>query len=259
MIPNGFAALEPMLLSIMLALLRPGAAFLAAPVFGMPAVPVSLRLVVAIALGLPGIRQAGITAQAAEIVSVAGLFFIMGEVICGLAFGFALQIGFAAALLGGELVSNNMGLGFASMNDPIAGHSSPAVGQLMTILATFLFFATDGHLQFARIIAESYQTVPPGGAWPSRDALQGLLQFGGLIFSAGLSIALPVGFALVLVQVIMGVIGRSAPSLNLFAVGMPVALIAGIILMAATLPAIAEGISRALTAALEHAAGLARG
>jgi len=87
----------------------------------------------------------------------------------------------------------------------------------------------------------------------------GLVQFGGLVFSAGLSIALPVGFALVLVQVIMGIIGRSAPSLNLFAVGMPVALIAGVVLMAATLPAMAEGISRALSAALAHAAGLAKG
>lgn len=248
-----------MLLSLMLALLRPGAAFLAAPVFGMPAVPVVLRLVIAVALGLPGMTLAGVAPPAAGILSVAGLFFIMGEVVCDLAFGFAVQIGFAAALLGGELVSNNMGLGFASMHDPIAGHSSPAVAQLMTILATFLFFASDGHLQFARIIAESYQAVPPGGAWPSRDALMGLVQFGGLVFSAGLSIALPVGFALVLVQVIMGIIGRSAPSLNLFAVGMPVALIAGIILMAATLPAMAEGIARTLTAVLEYAARLARG
>ena len=259
MIPAGFAALEPSLLALMLALLRPGAALLAAPVFSMPAVPVQLRLVIATAIGLPGMALAGVAPPPEGVVAFAGLLFIAGELLCGLAMGFALQIGFAAALVAGEVVSNAMGLGFATMNDPAGGHASPAFGQLLSVLATFLFFASDGHLHFFRLVVESYAAMPPGGAWPSGAALHALVRFGGLVFSAGLSIALPVGFALVLVQLIMGMIGRSAPTLNLFAVGMPVALIAGIILMAATLPAMAEGVSRTLTAALEYAARLARG
>lgn len=257
--PEGLAALEPMLLGWLMAMLRPGAALLAAPVFGMPQVPVPLRLVIALALGLPGMSMASVALPPDGMVSLSGLLFATGEIACGLAIGFAVQIGFAAAVLGGELISNTMGLGFAAMNDPVGGQMSPAVGQLLSILATFLFFAMNGHLQLARVIVESYRALPPGAAWLSAEAMIGMVRFGGLVFSAGLAVALPVGFALVLVQLIMAMIGRSAPTLNLFAVGMPAALLAGIVLLAIALPVMADAIAAAISDSLDHAAMMARG
>src|SRR3546814_20616704 len=78
------------------------------------------------------------------IVSVPGFFFIIGEVVIGLAIGFVLQMGLAAALLAGEVISNAMGLGFASMVDPLSGASSSAIGQFLSMMATALFLAADG-------------------------------------------------------------------------------------------------------------------
>jgi flagellar biosynthetic protein FliR len=72
-------------------------------------------------------------------------------------------------------------------------------------------------------------------------------------------VALPVGFALVLVQIIMGMLARAAPSLNLFAVGMPVAMMAGIVLLAIAAPIMAEGITVSLKAGLEEAQSIAEG
>ena len=85
------------------------------------------------------------------------------------------------------------------------------------------------------------------------------IRFGSLMFVAGLSIALPVGFVLILVQIIMGVIGRSAPALNLFAVGIPATLLAGIILLGIATPVMAEAIAHFLSDALDAARMLARG
>jgi flagellar biosynthetic protein FliR len=73
------------------------------------------------------------------------------------------------------------------------------------------------------------------------------------MFAAGLTIAMPVGFVLILVQLIMGVIGRSAPALNLFAVGIPATLLAGIVLLGVATPAMAEAIARILSDALDGA------
>jgi len=88
------------------------------------------------------------------------------------------------------------------------------------------------------------------------------LRFGSLMFAAGLTIALPVGFVLIMVQMVMGVIGRSAPAMNLFAVGLPglpATLLAGVILLGIATPAMAEAIARFLSDALDMARLLAGG
>lgn len=257
--PIAFASLEQHLLIWMIAMIRPGAAFFAAPVFGARSVPVVVRLIIALGIGVPAAALSGLALPEAGIVSLDGFVMIVSEVLVGLAMGFAVQIGFSAALLGGEAISNAMGLGFASMNDPVGGHSSAAIGQFLSMIATFLFLALGGHLALAAIIVESYKAMPPGAAWLSADALAGMVKFGGLIFAAGLSIALPVGFALVLVQVVMAMIARSTPTLNLFAVGMPATLLAGIILLAMAAPAMSDSITHAIRAGLDQAAQIARG
>lgn len=254
-VPN----IEAMLQLWMLGMIRPGAAFLAAPVFGAAGVPVQLRLVIALAVGVPAVAASGMTLPPEGIVSVPGFLTIIGEVVIGLAIGFVLQMGLAAALLAGEAISNAMGLGFASMVDPLNGTSSSVVGQFLSMLATALFLAANGHLLLIQIIVDSYQALPPGNAFPSFAAIGGVLRFGSLMFAAGLTIALPVGFVLILVQMIMGVIGRSAPAMNLFAVGLPATLLAGIILLGMATPAMAEAIARFLSDALDMARVLAAG
>lgn len=253
MIPVGLQNVEGQLLIWMVAMIRPGAAFIAAPMFGANVVPVQLRLVLALAVGIPSAAMANMALPAQGMISIPGFFMILSEVVAGLALGFVIQIAFAAALVAGEAISNAMGLGFASMADPASGQASPAVGQFLSMLTMFLFLAADGHLALISIIAESYRTLPPGTAWLSFSAIGSIVEFGGLAFSAGLSIALPVGFALVLVQLIMAMIARSAPTLNLFAVGMPAALMAGIALLGISLPIMADTISHALRLALDHA------
>lgn len=257
--PAEFGNIEAQLMLWLFAMIRPGAAFLAAPVFSAPAVPVQLRLIIALGIGVPAASAAGINLPPEGMASFAGILAIAGEIVAGLALGFAVQIGLAAAFLAGEVISNTMGLGFAAMSDPLGGQVSPAIGQFLSMLGTFLFLAVGGHLALAQIIVESYIALPPGNGWLSHDAIGGLVRFGGLVFAAGLSIALPVAFAMILVQIVMAMIARSTPTLNLFAVGLPATLLAGIILLAIAAPAMADSLMSALEAGLEQARLLANG
>jgi len=127
------------------------------------------------------------------------------------------------------------------------------------MVALFIFLGAGGHLALAAIIADSYAALPAGKAWLGHDAVGSLVDFGGVILAAGIVIAMPVAFALVLVQIGMGVLTRSAPALNLFAVGMPAASLAGIILLAMALPAMAGSIELAVTDGLDMARRLAGG
>lgn len=259
MMPTGFAGIEAQLWLWMLAMIRPGAAFLAAPVFGSPQVPLQLRLIVALAVGIPATAVVTFPMPDAGVISVAGFALVLGEVLAGLAMGFAVQIGFAAALLAGETVANAMGLGFSAMVDPQSGQSSPALGQFLSILGTFLFLSIGGHLVLAGLVFQSYVALPPGQAWLGAASIKGLVDFGGIVFAAGVAIALPVAFAVVLVQVVMGMLSRSAPAMNLFAVGLPAALLAGLVLLAIAAPVMADAVLGAIRSGLEMAGRLALG
>jgi flagellar biosynthetic protein FliR len=257
-LPAGLSGIEVQLWLWLLAAIRPGAAFLAAPVFGAAQVPVQLRFVVALAVGLPAAATGAVSLPAEGLVSLAGFALVLGEVLVGLALGFATQIGLAAALVAGEAIGNAMGLGFAASIDPSTHAQSGAIGQFLSILGTFLFLAMGGHLLLASIIVDSYHALPPGLAWPSAEKLHRLLLFGGDVFAMGLVIALPVGFAVVLVQLVMGVLARSAPALNIFSVGLPAALLAGLVLLAVATPRMADAISATIIRGLDEARSFAR-
>ena len=259
MFPTGFIGVENQLWIWLIAMIRPGAAFLAAPIFGARSVPVQLRLILSLAIGMAAMNSVVFQMPPGGVASFAGVLLVMGEVLAGLAMGFALQIGYASAFVAGETIGNAMGLGFASMMDPQSGASTQVVGQFLSILATFILLGMDGHLLLASYVVQSYQAMPPGGSMLSNEAIYDLVMFGGSLLGAGVTIALPVAFALVLIQLIMGMLARTAPSLNLFAVGMPVAIISGILLLAVTAPIMGQGIADSLQAGLDRAQTIAGG
>lgn len=259
MFAPGFAGIETQLWIWLIAMIRPGAAFLAAPIFGARSVPVQVRMIVSLGLGMAALNSVHITLPVGGVASFSGILLVVGEVLAGLAMGFAVQIGYSAAFVAGETIANVMGLGFAAMVDPQSGSSTQVVGQFLTIIATFLMLSMDGHLMLASYIVQSYKAMPPGGPLMSNDAIYDLVLFGGSLLGAGLTIALPVGFALILIQLVMGMLARSAPSLNLFAVGMPVALISGLLLLAIGAPVMGQGIEASLRAGLDRAQQIAGG
>lgn len=258
MFPQGFIGVEQQLWIWLVAMIRPGAAFLAAPIFGARGVPVQLRLILSLALGMAAMNSVVFSLPEGGLLSFAGVLLVAGEVLTGLALGFALQIGYAGAFVAGETIGNAMGLGFASMMDPQSGQSTQVLGQFLSIIATFMLLAMDGHLLLIRFIVQSYQALPPG-AMLSNDTIYSLVMFGGSLLGAGVTVALPVAFALILIQLVMGMLARSAPSLNIFAVGIPVALIVGLVLLALAAPIMARGITEALRMGLDHAQGIAEG
>lgn len=259
MLPPAFAGAEAHLWLFLVAAIRPGAAFFAAPLFGQTSVPAQLRLVISVAIGMAGYNAVPFHLPPGGVASFAGIALVFGEVLAGLALGFAVQIGFSAALLAGETIGNAMGLGFAAMMDPASGAPTQALATLLSMLGSFLFLSIGGHLTLVTIIVDSYRSLPVGGPALSNDAIHGLILFGGDMIAAGFAIALPIGFALLLVQIVMGMLARSAPAMNLFAVGMPATLLAGLVLLAICAPAIGEGITATIQRGLHEAHVIAAG
>lgn len=232
-------SIEPQIWALVFVMIRVGAAFVAAPVFGNVSVPLPVRVTLSGAIGVLVMGSNNIVPPP-QVFAFATFLAIAAEALVGLALGFILQIAFAAPLIAGEIISGSMGLGFANMIDPNSGRATPAIGQFLSILMTLLFLSLDGHLILVDMILKSYVALPPGAAWISAGQLRDIALFGGYAFLAGLLLALPVGFLLLCLNLIIGMISRSAPALNLFSIGLPASLAVGVIALAIAFPAMGD-------------------
>jgi flagellar biosynthesis protein FliR len=167
-----------------------------------------------------------------------------------------LQIAFAIPLIAAEQISGTMGLAIATSIDPASGAQSGALGTFFGLVLSLLFYAIGAHLLWYELLVESYRLLPAGeagfGAWQAES----VALFFGYGLAAAAAIALPVVLVLLLVQVVTGLISRSAPSLNLFALGLPAGVAAGIAALIIAMPVMTEQLRGVLEAALEQSEGL---
>jgi flagellar biosynthetic protein FliR len=210
---------------------RIGACLMVAPVFGARFVPARTRIILAVAitaLVVPLIPAPDITPFSPQ-----GFVTVFQQLLIGVALGFALQVVFDALALAGQLLANSMGLSFAFNIDPLRGSSTPALGQLYVILATLTFLALGGHVALIEMLVAGLYTMPIGVTGLGQEGLWALILWGGTLFSGAITIALPGVTALLIVNLAFGVVSRAAPSLNLFAVGFPVSLVVGLLVVLA--------------------------
>jgi len=253
----GYGAIEADLWRLVFAMTRIGTALVAAPFFSAAAVPVQLRVAIAGALAVMAITWLPVTIPPATL-SLAGMLALAAEVLIGLSLGFVLQLSFAAPVLAAEQIGGAMGLSIASSVDPVSGAHSPALGQYFTVLLTVIFLGLGAHLTWLQLVLDSYSVFPPGAAWLAPERLHEIALFGTQMFVAAVAIALPVTLILLLVQMVTGVLSRSAPSLNLFALGLPAGVLAGIAGLILAAPLLADQLTELSGDAIEQAGAVLR-
>ena len=177
----------------------------------------------------------------------------MQQVLIGIALGFCLHILFDSVNLGGQMLANSMGLSMAFNIDPLHGSeaTTPALGQLYTLLVTLTFLALNGHLALIEVLTQSFTTLPIGTGGLGAAGLQEVVGWGSQLFAGALAIALPGVTALLIVNLAFGVMSRAAPAFNLFAIGLPVSLVCGLALLVVGLPMVQATFMRLLGRAFE--------
>lgn len=218
------------------------------PVLGGVFVPPQVRVLLALVLTIV-IAPILPASPPLDLMSFAGLMMIMRELLVGIAIGFVVQLVFDAIALGGQVISMSMGLGFAVFVDRRHGVSTPVLGQLFTILGMLIFLSLDGHLTLIRLLADSFQLLPITAGGLNQAALGGILEWSSQVFVIAVKIALPAITALVIVNLAFGVMSRAAPTLNLFAIGFPVSMLLGFVVIFLNMDNLRENVSLSLDAA----------
>jgi len=222
------------LMTTMWTMLRVGGVIIIAPLLGAVFIPARVRVLTAIVLTVAMLPIVGET-PAFSPLSLTGLVTIAQELTIGLAIGFILKMAVEAAVFAGQVISVGMGLSFATVVDPQQG-GTPLLGRFYIIVATLLMLAANAHLALIQILAESFGLIPIGtGGISAPDARQ-IVEFASLMFVGAMQLALPAVVAILMVNVAFGVISRAAPTLNLFAIGFPITLMTGFIVMILSVP-----------------------
>ena len=236
---------------------RIGACLMVAPMFGARFVPTRTRILLAAAitaLVVPLLPATGVAPFSAD-----GFIVVAQQLLIGASLGFALQVVFDSLGLAGQLLANSMGLSFAFNVDPLRGSSTAALGQLYIILATLTFLAIGGHIALLDVLLHGFITMPIGTDGLGRDGLWMLVNWGGQLFAGAVAIALPGVTALLIVNLAFGVVSRAAPSLNLFAVGFPVSLVVGFLVVLAGIGPLQEGVTQLMAQGFEFLRALVGG
>jgi flagellar biosynthetic protein FliR len=231
-------------------LVRVLALFASAPLLSHRAIP--LRVKVALGVAVTAILAPLVPAPpVADVLSGSGLALLLQNVLVGLVIGFSVRIVFAAFELAGELIGLQMGLSFAGFFNPASGAAQNAVANLMSLLALLCFLAIDGHLMLVHALTESFRVFPlTAGAAAPLD-FERVVRLATDMFVIALTIALPFVAVLLLINIVLGVLARIAPQLNVFAVGFPLTLFTGLTLLYTLLPYIEEPLRTSLERAVQ--------
>lgn len=169
-----------------------------------------------------------------DLLSLNSLILTVEQILWGMLFGLMFQFLFLALQLAGQILSFNMGMSMAVMNDPSSGASTTVLAELINVYAILLFFAMDGHLLLVSVLYKGFTYWPIGNALHPQTLRTIALAFSWVLASASL-LALPTTFIMLIVQGCFGLLNRIAPPLNLFSLGFPINMLAGLVCFATLL------------------------
>ena len=227
-----------------------------APLFSSAAIPrparIGLALFIAV-IALPGVIAGGYPVPASGVQF--GLLLI-GEALVGVLLGFLVYLGFAALQTAGQFISLPVGFGIVELLDPVSEGRSTLLGQLFHVLAVLAFLSVGGlhrlmldgvagsfHALRAADLVVSLEVGAGRGAGLLLHTVAGSL---ARLFGSALAIALPIFAALLLVSLALALLARVAPHMNLFMLGLPLSLGAGLVILLVALPLLLTAAAAAL-------------
>jgi flagellar biosynthetic protein FliR len=223
---------------LVLTLGRVGGLFVMAPIFASRTAPVRVRAALVFFLALAMLPLVGTeppvqaaTAGAAVVLGMLGF-----ETLVGFTIGLVAQLTFGAVQMAGQLAGIQMGIGLANLIDPQTQEHITSLAQWQNLLALLIFLSVDGHHLLIRAVADSFAVLPLGGGLPAAGGFGLVVDLAGGLFVVALKIAAPVLVLLLLVNAAMGVLAKLIPQLNVFIVGFPLNVAAGLFVLAASQP-----------------------
>ncbi|MDQ1291270.1 MAG: Flagellar biosynthetic protein FliR [Nitrospirota bacterium] len=213
---------------------RIGGILAALPVFSGRTIPMKVKLGLVLVLSLMLAAVIPMPTLALDpMILAAGL---LSEMTIGVTIGLAVRLVFGALEVAGELLGIQMGFGAVHLFDPTTSHQTPMVAQLLTMLASLVFLSLNAHLFAMATIIQSYEAIPAFGAHLSSHLGEEILLLSQRMFTIGLKLAAPVLITILLINVLLALLGRAVPQVNVFILSFLVTIAGGLIVLSLGMP-----------------------
>lgn len=214
---------------------RIGATLMIAPIYSARTIPRSARVALLVVLTVT-LFPVAVSGGATPSVTPATMF---SEMLVGFAIGMGAAVFVGAAEVAGDVLALQSGLSSASTLDPMSMVNMPVLGDFMKLFVVTLILSMDGHLLMLDAIASSVHLIPVGAEIHTQEGLAALVGMGSDLFSIGVRIAAPVCAAVLMSNLAMGILARTAPQLQVFMLAYPLQIAVGMFTLAMALPLIA--------------------
>ncbi len=224
----------PQFQSALIVMFRTAGIFAALPVLGSRTIPMQLKTGLVLLLGLvlaPVLPPMRLPSD--PLLLGAGM---AAETLIGLVIGLAVRLFFTALELSGDLMGTQMGFSVAQLIDPLSAHQTPLVASFQTVLASLTFLTLNAHYLVVSSVATSFETIAPFTGRLSGGLADDVLHLTQQVFVVALKLGAPVLATVLVINVMMAVLGRTVPQLNVFVMSFPLTIAGGLVVMGLALP-----------------------
>jgi len=251
-VPSDAGFLTPTLFGFLLVLFRCTALCSVAPLFGTRAVPARARMGISFVLAFTAFSGAGFPIFAPRGGAIGALVGAAAiETLIGFVAGLSASFAIDAASAAGQLASASMGLSYGSVIDPLHGADSTAISELLSMFSVAALVFSGMHREAIAWLCRSVAQLPPGATSSVDVAMLASAVVNQAVSATALAVrmAFPVLVSVFFGHVALGVVGRTAPQLNVNSIGFSITILAGGAALYLLAPPIAELAARTAAAA----------
>lgn len=210
--------------------------FVIAPIFGRRSIPAFFKVILSFlcALLICGtVRFDGLPAQK----GVLGFAMaVLLEFLAGIIIGFVSFAILSAVYVAGEIIDMQIGFGIVNIIDPVSNVQAPITSNFYMIIATLFMLIFNGHHMLLKALFESFEKVEPGFVIIKPEIVYSVSNIMSSMFTTGFKIAVPVTVVMLVTDVVLGVLSKTVPQINVFVVGMPLKILLGFFILLFCIP-----------------------
>ena len=224
------------LLGLAMVLTRISAFFLVVPVFGWVSIPARIKVTIALLLSIFFSMVTPMPFDAGQVSILKAILLLSNEAIYGLALGLIVAVVFAAVKLSARMIEREIGFAMAEILDPLTGETTQPLSSLLEMIFVILFLSANGHHLLLLIISKSYDSFPAGSIPTIPILTGGIIQAGSAMLVAGLKLAAPIMAAFLILMVILAILARIVPEMNILFISLPMRVGLGFVMVLIFLP-----------------------
>lgn len=230
--------------TIILIFIRITSFIVVSPGFSIKGLPSVAKIALSMGITLAAYSAVPLMSEAAGTLFFAIL--VIKEVLLGIAIGFITKLFFSAVEIAGNFVDFQVGFSMGAVYDPSMGINVSYYGKIYYWLSMCVFYMTNLHHIVIKSLVQSFQTLPISSTDLGDFGVEGMMKLLGIIFELAFNLAAPMMIVALLTEVILGLISRSVPQINVLILGMPLKIVASFVLMLLLLPILIENIHTTL-------------